>query len=298
MAFFSKPKYSTVATNKKKDIPKGIFGRCPISGEILYNKELEKNFNVVTKSGYHFPLSAPRRVELLIDPGTFQEMDSNLQSVDAIDFSRHVNYLQKLERDKQKTGLDDAIISGLGQIAGIEVSLAVLEFNFLGGSMGSVVGEKVTRAIERATAKKLPVIIVAGSGGARMHEGVLSLMQMAKTSAALARHADADLPFISILTDPTYGGVTASFAVLGDIILAEPGAHIGFAGPRVIKEGTGEILPEGFQTAEFLLKHGLIDQIVPRLELRQRLIVLLHAIHLKKAVDPQKVDGRKQKVEG
>lgn len=277
MALFSKPQYSTL-TIKKKDIPKDLWTKCPISGEIIYNKQLKENWMVVPKSRYHFPLDANLRLKLLLDEG-FEEMDSNLISIDPLEFKGVSSYLDKLAENKKKTGLNDAVVSALGTIEGIPVSIAVMDFRFLGASMGSVVGEKITRAIELATEKRLPIIIVSASGGARMYEGILSLMQMAKTSAALARHSAAKLPYISILTNPTMAGVMASFASLGDVILAEPGALIGFAGPRVIKEITKEDLPEGFQTAEFLLKHGLIDQIVDRKDMRNRLKSLLKALY-------------------
>ncbi len=282
MSLFSKPKYSTV-TVKKKDIPQGLWKKCPVSGEIIYIKELEENQNVVPKSGYHFPISAPERLRFLCDPGSFKESDRELSAVDALQFVDSAPYAARLEKYKRESGLNDAVVCGMGKIHGIPVSFAVMDFRFAGGSMGSVVGEKITRAIERAIEKKTPCIIVSASGGARMQEGILSLMQMAKTSAALARLAEARLPFISILTNPTTGGVTASFAVLGDLIIAEPGALIGFAGPRVIKETTQQALPEGFQSAEFLLKHGLVDMIVSRTDMRDRLRDVLQALYVKKA---------------
>lgn len=275
MPIFSKPKYFTV-TPKKKDIPKDLYLRCPFSGELIYKKDVEKNLNVVPRSGYHFPMDAPTRVQTLIDEGTWTEYDEMIISIDPLPFEGKSSYTDKLSRDRGKTGLNEAVICGVGRMEGMEVSLAVTDFRFLAGSMGSAVGEKITRAIERAEARSIPLIIVSASGGgARMYEGVLSLMQMAKTSAALSRLSQSGGLFISVLTDPTYGGVSASFATLGDLIIAEPGARIGFAGPRVIKEGTNETLPEGFQTAEFLLEHGLIDQIVPRTELRGRLVEFL-----------------------
>lgn len=282
MTLFSKPKYSTVSV-KKKDIPKGLWTKCPKSGEIVYNKELEQNLMVVPKSEYHFPLSAPKRVESLIDAGTFQEYDADLISVDPLNFTGVASYPEKIEHYTKKTGLRDAVICGLGEMQGVPVSLAVMDFRFLGASMGSVVGEKITRAIERAEERKIPLIIISASGGARMYEGILSLMQMAKTSAALARLAKAGLPYISVLTNPTMAGVMASFASLGDLIIAEPGALIGFAGRRVIKEATQQDLPDGFQTSEFLLEHGLIDQIVHRHDLRNRLALLLKAFYRKRA---------------
>ena len=281
MSLFHKPKYSTVVV-KKKDIPQGLWKKCPVSGEIIYNKELEANQNVVAKSGYHFPIAARKRIENLLDERSFKEMDKGLGPVDVLEFTDSVPYAKRIVQNQQKTGEKDALISGLGKIHGIPVSLAVFDFSFAGGSMGTVVGEKITRAIEMAIEKKIPCIVVSASGGARMMEGILSLMQMAKTSAALGRLAEAKLPFISILTHPTTGGVTASFATLGDVILSEPGAMICFAGPRVIKETTKQELPEGFQSAEFLLEKGLIDQIVPRTEMRERLRDILSALYVKK----------------
>jgi acetyl-CoA carboxylase carboxyl transferase subunit beta len=271
---FTKPKYSTV-TVKKKDIPKGLWEKCPLTGEIVYKKDLEANWNVVPVSGYHFPLDCHRRVALLIDEGTWKELDTGLRAADPLDFTGESSYSDKLAQHRKRTGLTDAVITGTGTLDTLPVSLAVMDFRFLGASMGAVVGEKITRAIERATERKIPVIVVSASGGARMYEGIHSLMQMAKTSAALARHAQAQLPYLSILTDPTMAGVMASYASLGDVILAEPGARIGFAGPRVIEETTQKKLPEGFQTAEFLLEHGLIDQIVPRKQMKETIAALL-----------------------
>lgn len=270
MSWFSKPKYSTV-TVRKNDIPKDVWTKCPISGEIVYNKALQENWMVVPQSGYHFPLSAPERIRLLIDEGTFEELDTHLNSKDPLKFEGLEPYPEKLKKNQAKTKLTDAVISGLGNLDQQLVSIAVMDFRFLGASMGSVVGEKITRCIERGVEKNCPVIIVSASGGARMYEGILSLMQMAKTSAALAYLAQKKLPFISVLTNPTMAGVMASFASLGDLIIAEPRALIGFAGPRVIKDTTQQDLPEGFQTAEFLLQHGLLDQIVSRLEMKERL---------------------------
>lgn len=276
MAIFGRPRYSTVRV-KKKDIPAGLWTKCPESGEIVFNKELEENWMVVPKSGYHFPLKARRRVALLIDEGTFAEQDANLVSVDPLGFSDNKPYPERIAASQKKTGENDAVVSGEGELEGIPVSIAVMDFAFNGGSMGSVVGEKITRAIERATSGGKPVIVVCASGGARMQEGILSLMQMAKTSAALARHAEAGLPYIAVLTNPTMAGVMASFASLGDVIIAEPKALIGFAGPRVIKQTTQQDLPDGFQSSEFLVEHGLVDQIVPRLQMKGRLATLLRA---------------------
>ncbi len=277
MSLFSKPQYSRVIVSKK-DIPKGLWTKCPRSGEIIYNKELEQNLMVVPKSGYHFPLSAPDRIQSILDEDSFVEKDTGLTSTDPLNFrGPSSSYPEKIKQYQKRTGLDDAVVSGSGTVSGLPVEIAVMDFRFLGASMGSVVGEKITRAIERGIAEKHSVIIVSTSGGARMYEGILSLMQMAKTSAALARLAQLRLPFISVLTNPTMAGVMASFASLGDLILAEPGALIGFAGPRVIKETTQSELPEGFQTSEFLFDRGLIDQIVPRHELRERISVFLKA---------------------
>jgi acetyl-CoA carboxylase carboxyl transferase subunit beta len=220
-------------------------------------------------------LPAPDRIESLLDEGTFEEYDQDLKSSDPLDFKGVASYKDKLEQNRKKTKLEDAVVCGTGKIGGYDLSIAVMDFRFLGGSMGSVVGEKITRAIERGLDRKIPVVVVSASGGARMYEGILSLMQMAKTSAALGRLAEAGVPYISVLTNPTMAGVMASFATLGDVILAEPKALIGFAGRRVIKETTRADLPEGFQTSEFLLEHGLIDQIVERHDLRDRLISLI-----------------------
>ena len=280
MALFGKPKYSTV-TVKKKDIPRGLWTKCPKSGEVIFNKELQENLMVVPSSGYHFPMTAKDRIASLIDPGTFEEKDENLESVDFLAFKAKSAYPEKIKQYQEKTGQKDAVINGVGLLGGKPVSIAVMDFRFLGASMGSVVGEKITRTIERGLEEKRGVIVVSTSGGARMYEGILSLMQMAKTSAALARLGEAGLPYISVLTNPTTAGVMASYAALGDLIVAEPGAMIGFAGPRVIKETTMQDLPEGFQTAEFLLTHGLIDQIIHRKELKGRLVQFIDAFSAK-----------------
>ncbi|MBP7140513.1 MAG: acetyl-CoA carboxylase carboxyltransferase subunit beta [Opitutaceae bacterium] len=281
MALFSKPKYSTVVV-KKKDIPKGLWTKCPISGEIVFNKELEANLMVVPKSGYHFPIGARQRIASLFDKGSFEEADATLRSADPLTFVDSQPYPDRIKKYERESGLNEAVVCGTGTIDGIPVSVAVMDFRFCGGAMGSAVGEKITRAIEVALKKGIPCIVFSASGGARMQEGIFSLMQMAKTSAALGRLADAKLPYISVLTHPTMGGVTASFATLGDLNIAEPGALIGFAGARVIKETTKQTLPPGFQSAEFLLKHGLIDQIVSRLEMRDHLREVLTALFLKR----------------
>jgi acetyl-CoA carboxylase carboxyl transferase subunit beta len=255
----------------------GIWTKCPISGETVYNRDLEKNFMVVPQSGYHFPLSADQRIKLLCDNGTFREMWQDLETVDVLGFEGEVSYMGKLDKYREKTKMREAVIAGAAKLHGINIAIAVMDFRFLGASMGTVVGERITRTIELGLQKSMPVIVVCASGGARMYEGILSLMQMAKTSAALAKLKEAKIPYITILTNPTMAGVLASFASLGDVIIAEPGALIGFAGPRVIKETTRQDLPNGFQTAEFLLSHGLIDQIVHRLELKSRIKYFLES---------------------
>jgi acetyl-CoA carboxylase carboxyl transferase subunit beta len=289
MAHFPKPKLPSapkaatgVKAAKKKVNTEGLWTKCPVSGEIVFNKDLEANLMVVPKSGYHFPIGCRARLASMLDEGTFEEHDAGVKSADPLKFVDSAAYPDRIKRYEKDSGLPEAVVCGTGRINGIAVSVAVMDFRFCGGAMGSAVGEKITRAIERAVKKKTPCIIVSSSGGARMQEGIFSLMQMAKTSAALGRLAEARLPFISILTYPTTGGVTASFATLGDVILAEPGALIGFAGARVIKETTKQTLPAGFQTAEFLLKHGLLDQIVSRLEMKDRLTSLLQALHTHK----------------
>jgi acetyl-CoA carboxylase carboxyl transferase subunit beta len=289
MTHFLKPKLATA--KKKKNIPEGLWTKCPVSGEIIFNKDLEANLMVVPKSGYHFPIGSRARIAGLLDEESFVEHDAGVKSADPLKFVDSAAYPDRIKKYEKESGLPEAVICGTGKIHGIMVSLAVMDFRFCGGAMGAAVGEKITRAIERAIAEKCPCIIVSSSGGARMQEGIFSLMQMAKTSAALGRLSEAKLPFISVLTHPTTGGVTASFATLGDIIIAEPGALIGFAGARVIKETTKQTLPAGFQTAEFLLKHGLIDQIVSRTEMRDRLRDFLLALHLKKK--PRTATGAK-----
>ncbi len=254
---------------KKRDIPEGLWTKCPTCGTMIYDKELDENLKVCAKCQHHFPIGSRERVHSLVETCTFEEMDPELSSVDVIKFA---GYRGKLERDRKNTMLKDAVVTGICKIGAHRVALGVMDFGFMGGSMGSVVGEKLTRLIERATEGGWPVVIISTSGGARMQEGVFSLMQMAKTAAALAYHARQRLPFLSVLTNNSYGGVMASFAALGDLILAEPAAMIGFAGPRVIKDTTHADLPPGFQTAEFLLDHGLIDATVPRKEMKEQLL--------------------------
>jgi acetyl-CoA carboxylase carboxyl transferase subunit beta len=261
--------------SKKRNIPEGLWTKCPSCETMIFDKELDENLKVCSKCNHHFPIGARERIHSLVETCTFEEMDAEMTSVDMLGFKGVATYASKLEAYEKNTTLKDAVLTGLCKIGEQRVALGVMDFNFLGGSMGSVVGEKLTRLIERGTEKGLPVVIISTSGGARMYEGMFSLMQMAKTSAALAYHAQHKSPYISVLTHPTTAGVMASFASLGDLILAEPGAMIGFAGPRVIKDTTQAELPPGFQTAEFLLDHGLIDAIVPRNEMKQRLIEYL-----------------------
>ncbi len=268
MALFGKPKY-TIVRLKKKEMPEGLWTKCEGCAEVLFNKNLEENLFVCSKCNYHFSLSAPARIELIVDTGSFSEYDPDMVSVDPLDFRGPKTYKDKLAADQLSTGLKEAVITGSGLIDGKKTVVVVTDSRFIMGSMGSVVGEKITRAIEGATRDKLPLVIVSGSGGgARMYEGMYSLMQMAKTSAALKYHKKAGLVFISVLTNPTMGGVMASFAGLGDIIVAEPKALIGFAGPRVIEQTIRQKLPPGFQRSEFLLDHGLIDMIVDRKNLK------------------------------
>jgi acetyl-CoA carboxylase carboxyl transferase subunit beta len=281
MSHFNKPTY-TVRRTRKKEIPQGLYTKDPVTGEAVFTKEIEDNQMVVPKSGHHFPIGARARVAHLVDPGSFVETHESVKSADPLNFVDSAPYPVRIKKYEKDSGLPEAVITGTGKIHGIDVSLAVMDFRFCGGTLGSAAGEKITRAIETALERKIPCIIFSTSGGARMQEGILSLMQMAKTSAALGRLAEARLPYISVLTHPTTGGVSASYATLGDVILAEPGALIGFAGPRVIKDTTKQTLPPGFQTSEFLLKHGLVDQIVSRLEMRDRIRDLLLALYVKK----------------
>lgn len=275
MAIFKKPTIKTQSRKKQRDIPQGLFQKCPGCNEVVHEIELSQNLRVCPKCDYHFALSAKDRIENLLDPGSFVEMDADLRSLDTLRFQGMATYKDRLKKYQESTGLVDAVISGHGMIDGYKVAIAVMDFAFLAATMGSVVGERITRMIEFGTVKKATVIIVAASGGARMYEGMLSLMQMAKTSGALARHAEQRLPYLSILTNPTTAGVMASFASLGDVIMAEPKSMIGFAGPRVIKETTHQDLPERFQTAEFLEEHGLIDLIVHRKKMRDQICQLL-----------------------
>jgi acetyl-CoA carboxylase carboxyl transferase subunit beta len=269
MAWFKKTK--EIRTEKKGKTPEGLWVKCDGCKEIIYKKEIEKNLKICPKCNYHFRISARERLKLLVDEGSFIETDESLESLDPLNFKDSVSYKERLRDNQKKTGLKEAVISGDALIKGNPVCLVLMDFHFMGGSMGSVVGEKVSRTAERAIEKKQPLITVSSSGGARMQEGIFSLMQMAKVSAAIARIKESGILYISILCDPTFGGVTASFATLGDIIIAEPKSLIGFAGPRVIEQTIKQPLPDDFQRADFLLDHGLIDFVVDRKNLRDTL---------------------------
>ena len=280
MGFFKKSNVAPEQVEKKRvRVPEGLWTKCQNCGEVIITKEIVNNLNVCPKCNFHFRVSARKRLEILLDQGSFTEFDANMVSVDFLDFKDSKSYQDRINAAVAKGGSKDAIICGEGLIEGTPVQMAVFDFSFMGGSMGSVVGEKITRAIERGIAEGTPVMVVSASGGARMQESILSLMQMAKTSAALAKLRAKGLPFISILTDPTTGGVTASFAMLGDVNMAEPKALIGFAGPRVIEQTIRQKLPEGFQRAEYLLDHGMVDIIVERREMRQKLSQILRMLY-------------------
>ncbi|BCB05114.1 acetyl-CoA carboxylase, carboxyltransferase subunit beta [Bacillus sp. KH172YL63] len=268
-----KKKYATIPSEaSKQDVPEGIMTKCPDCKKIMYTKELQKNLKVCIHCGFHHGMSSPERVNSFIDEGTFQELDRDLVSGNPLGFP---DYESKVEKDRKKTGMNEAVLTGTGKVNGIEVVTAIMDSRFRMGSMGSVVGEKITRAIEEADKRKVPFIIFTASGGARMQEGVLSLMQMAKTSVALKRLSENGGLFISIMTHPTTGGVSASFASVGDYNFAEPGALIGFAGRRIIEQTIREDLPEDFQTAEFLLKHGQLDGVISRLEMKEKIGTIL-----------------------
>lgn len=274
---FKKTKYVTTSLPSQEkaptpNIPDGMWVKCNSCEQIIYKKDIEENNRLCPNCGFHFRMSAKERIKLIVDEGTFIELDKDLTTLNPLDFPQ---YEEKIRQQEEKSGIKEAVITGTGRIYGEEAVIAVMDSFFLMGSMGSVVGEKITRAVEEATERRLPLIIFCASGGARMQEGIFSLMQMAKTAGAIARHDEAGLLYISVLTDPTTGGVTASFAMLADIIVAEPGALIGFAGSRVIEQTIKQKLPEGFQRAEFLLEHGFIDMIIRRQDLKKSLGKLL-----------------------
>ncbi|MCX5717217.1 MAG: acetyl-CoA carboxylase, carboxyltransferase subunit beta [Nitrospirae bacterium] len=260
---------------KKVKIPEGLWVKCDNCKEIVYKKEVDKNLKVCPKCDYHFRISAKERIELLADAGSFVEFDADMRSGDPLNFKDSLSYPERIQANRAKSSLSDAVISGEAVINGFPVILAVMDFSFMGGSMGSVVGEKISRAAETALEKRVPLISIASSGGARMQEGIFSLMQMAKVSAAIGRLKDNGIPYISVLADPTFGGVAASFATIGDVIIAEPRSLIGFAGPRVIEQTMKQQLPDNFQRAEFLLEHGLIDMVVSREDMKKTLAKLI-----------------------
>lgn len=275
MAWFKRSKQNISPDSRKRDIPDGQWVKCSKCDEIIHNRQLEINSWICHKCGQHFRIGADEYVSILTDKGSFKEYDKKMKSGDPLKFEDTKKYVDRVNNTIKKTGLYDAVKAGIGKINGRKVSLACMDFKFIGGSMGSVVGEKIARAIDRAYENKIPLIIVSQSGGARMMEAAFSLMQMAKTSSRLARLSEAKLPYISVLTDPTTGGTTASYAMLGDVIIAEPNALIGFAGPRVIRETIGKDLPEGFQRSEFLQEHGFVDLVVQRRDLKDKISLLL-----------------------
>lgn len=273
----------TTSSSDKTQIPEGFWVKCEGCKEIIYRKEVDSNDRICPKCNYHFPISVDERISLTCDPGSFAEWGQGLKSGDPLNFKDSIRYRERTKRAQKKTGRNDAMVVGDAMILGWPVVLGVMDFTFQGGSMGSVVGEKIARAAERSIERNVPLIIFSASGGARMQEGILSLMQMAKTSAAIARMGEARVPYVSVLTDPTFGGVAASFSMLGDVNIAEPGARSGFAGERVIEQTIKQKLPEGFQRSEFLLEHGQVDMIVDRKELRDTLGRLLSFFGLKEA---------------
>lgn len=285
MAWFNVKKNAlkTITGKKNVRVPEGVWTKCKNCQEIIYSKEIERNMNVCPKCDYHFRIGARERIAMLLDEGSFVEQDAGMRSVDFLDFKDTKRYKDRVKAAVKKVGDGDAVICGPGTIEGLPVVVAVFDFNFLGGSMGSVVGEKITRAIERGLKDEVPVLIFSSSGGARMQESIMSLMQMVKTSAALAKLKLAGIPYLSVLTDPTTGGVTASFAMLGDLNIAEPRALIGFAGTRVIEQTIRQTLPDGFQRSEYLLEHGMIDMIVARKDMKQKLAQILRIFTKKPA---------------
>ena len=276
MAWFRKDKTPREpGAERRLRMPEDLWVKCKGCSEIIYRKEVQRNLNVCPKCNYHFNIPALERLRSLYDDGDFSEIHTGITSVDPLHFADSKKYADRLVEYRKRTEMEDAVVVGRGKMGGIETIMAAMEYNFMGGSMGSVVGEKVTRAVETSMDLRKPLVVFAASGGARMQEGALSLMQMAKISAALSRHNRLGVPYISVLTDPTTGGVTASFAMLGDVNIAEPRALIGFAGPRVIEQTTRQKLPEGFQRAEFLIEHGMLDMIVARAEMKETLVKLL-----------------------
>ena len=278
MAWFKRSKENISPDSQKKDLPDGLWEKCPSCSEIIHKKQLETNLWTCLKCGYHFRIGSTEYIEIILDKGSFKELDKKMRSADPLEFEDTKKYKDRIQETIKKLGLNDAVKTGTGKINGMDVAFGCMDFKFIGGSMGSVVGEKLARLIDRAYKSKIPLIIVSASGGARMMEGAFSLMQMAKTSSRLARLADAKVPYLSVMTDPTTGGTTASYAMLGDVHIAEPQALIGFAGPRVIKQTIGKDLPKGFQKSEFLLEQGFVDVISPRKELKNNIYNILNLI--------------------
>ena len=290
MSWFRRTKKKLQGSAQKKSVPDGLWRKCDFCGEILYVKELEKRLWVCSKCDYHFMISTEDYIEVLCDPGSFQETHTGIRSSDPLEFRDSKRYRDRIRDYTKKTGRDEAVVTGLAKVAGRGIVLAIMDFSFMGGSMGSVVGEKISRAMKDSIENRLPLIVVSRSGGARMQESIFSLMQMAKTSAMLSKMSEKKIPYISILTNPTTGGVTASFASLGDVIIAEPKALIGFAGPRVIQQTIRQELPEGFQRSEFLLKHGMIDMVCSRNKLRHTVENLLGFLCVEDAVTGHEAD--------
>lgn len=278
MPWFKRSKENITTDKPKTDLPDGSWIKCEECQELMHRTQWEANFYVCTKCNYHFKIGSEEYFQILLDNGTFKEMDKKMRSTDPLGFIDTKPYTKRIEETINKTGLNDAVRTGIGEIESIPVVIAVMDFAFIGGSMGSVVGEKIARAIDKSIKTRHPLIIVSKSGGARMMEGAISLMQLAKTSSRLAKLAEEKIPYISVLTDPTTGGASASYSMLGDINLAEPNALIGFAGPRVIKQATGKDLPKGFQRSEFLLDHGFLDLIVDRKNLKSKIATLLRLL--------------------
>ncbi len=275
MTWFRRSKASITSGPQRKDIPDGMWTKCDGCGEIIHRKQLEQQFYTCLKCNFHFRIGSKEYLQILLDEGTFKEMDRKMRSTDPLDFKDTKGYRERVRDSIRKTGLNDAVRTGTGKIGGIEVVIGVMDFSFIGGSMGSVVGEKITRAIDKARKSEIPLVVISSSGGARMMEAAYSLMQLAKTSAKLAQLSDTGIPYLSVMTDPTTGGVTASYAMLGDVNLAEPGALIGFAGPRVIRQTIGKDLPPGFQRSEFQLEHGFVDAVVHRKDMKETITKLL-----------------------
>ena len=275
MAWFKRSKENISPDSQKKDLPDGLWEKCPGCGEIIHKKQLETNLWTCLKCNYHFRIGSQEYIDILLDKGSFKEMDKKMRSADPLKFEDTKKYADRIQETIKKLGMNDAVRTGTGKMNSMEVALGCMDFKFIGGSMGSVVGEKISRLIDRAFKNKIPLIIVSASGGARMMEGAFSLMQMAKTSSRLARLAEAKVPYISVMTDPTTGGTTASYAMLGDVHIAEPQALIGFAGPRVIKQTIGKDLPKGFQKSEFLMEQGFVDIISARKDLKNNIFNVL-----------------------